>query len=215
MGAPFGCSGGASAGIPSRRRSRFLGISSTCGSSLQDEAGVGGKDDAVELEGECLWVLIGGQAVLVDRCDDETADQCREAALECRDPFLDGSWPGPHLQDGPGEETPAGKRPARKMVEVGVAHGEQLTEPRLGSERRRDDLGSEDPLGFVHGRELEVLLGAEVGVDAALAHAQTGREIADREPVETVDGCQGNGFAEDRLPPALAVRPSSSLLHHG
>ena len=139
----------------------------------------------------------------------------REAVLKRRDAFLDGSRACSHLQDGPREEAAAGKRPAGKVVEVRVAHGEQLAKPRRRGQRRLDDLGSEDPLRFVHGRELEILLRAEVGVDAALAHAQTVREIADREPLEAVDGCQGNGLADDRFSPALAVRPLPACLNHG
>ena len=43
----------------------------------QDEARVGGEDDAVELERECVGILLGGQLVLFDRCDDESADESR------------------------------------------------------------------------------------------------------------------------------------------
>lgn len=176
----------------------------------QDEAGVGGKDDSVELEREGVGIFIGRQLVLVDRGDDEPADQRREAALERCDPFLDGSWTSPHLQDGPGEEAATGKRPTRKVVEERIAHGEQLSKPRSRGERRLDDFGSEDALRFIHGRKLEVPLRAEVGVHAALAHAETVGEIADRKTFETIDGCKGNGLADDRFPRTLAVRPLPS-----
>ena len=102
-------------------------MSSTCGVVAQDEVGVGGEDDAVELEGERVGVLVGGELVLVERGDDELADQRREAALKRGDLFLDRSRAGPHLQDGAGEEAAAGKRAARKVVEEGVAHGDELT----------------------------------------------------------------------------------------
>ena len=43
----------------------------------EDEVGVGGEDDAVELERERVGVLVGGEFVLFERGDDELADQRR------------------------------------------------------------------------------------------------------------------------------------------
>ena len=59
--------------------------------------------------------------------------------------------------------------------------------------------------GFVHGGELEILLRAEVGVDAALAHVERAGEVADREAFEAVDGGERHGFAHDRFAGAFAV----------
>ena len=59
---------------------------------------------------------------------------------------------------------------------------------RRGGNGRFDDLGFEDSSGFVDGGELEILLGAEVGVHAALAHVERAGEVADRETFEPVDG---------------------------
>ncbi len=44
-----------------------------------------------------------------------------------------------------------------------------MSESRRGDERGFDDLGLEDPSRLLDGGELEILLGTEVGVDAALA----------------------------------------------
>ena len=68
--------------MPSRRRTMFLAMSSAAGSSAEDEVGVGGEDDAVQLEGERVGVLVGGELVLLEGGDDELADQRREPALE-------------------------------------------------------------------------------------------------------------------------------------
>ena len=59
--------------------------------------------------------------------------------------------------------------------------------------------------GLVDGRELELLLRAEVGVDAALAHVERVGEVPDREAFETVDGGERHRLAHDRLAGALAV----------
>ena len=146
--------------------------------------------------------------------DDELADQCREPALERGDLFLDRSRAGAHLQDGPGEEAAAWERAPHEVVEEGVAHGDELRESRRGGERRFDDLGLEDPSRFVHGGELELLLRAEVGVDAALAHVERAGEVADREAFESVEGRERHGFAHDRFAGAFSVGASLPLAGH-
>ena len=113
-----------------------------------------------------------------------------EPALEGGDALLDRSRPGPHLEGGTGEEAATRERPPQEVVEVGVAQGDELRQPWWRGERRADHLGVEDPLGLLHRGQLEVLLGVEVGVDAALAHLEGGGEVADRQTLQTVDGGQ-------------------------
>ena len=113
-----------------------------------------------------------------------------EPALEGGDALLDRPRPGAHLEGGAGEEAPTRERPPQEVVEVGVAQGDELGQPRCCGEGRFDDLGVEDPLGLLHRGQLEVLLGVEVGVDPALAHVEGGGEVADRQALETVDGGQ-------------------------
>ena len=50
----------------------------------EDEVGVGGEDDAVQLERERVGVLVGGELVLFERGDGELADQCGEPRLGTR-----------------------------------------------------------------------------------------------------------------------------------
>ena len=113
-----------------------------------------------------------------------------EPALEGGDALLDRPRPGAHLEGGTGEEAAARERPPQEVVEVGVAQGDELGQPRWRGEGRFDDLGVEDPLGLLHRGQLEVLLGVEVGVDPALAHLEGGGEVADRQTLQTVDGGQ-------------------------
>src|SRR5262249_39606439 len=72
-------------------------------------------------------------------------------------------------------------------------------------ERGLDDLVGEDPLGLVHGGQLEFLLGAEVGVQAAFAQAGGGGQVPDRQALQPVGGGQGRGGAQDRGAGALPV----------
>ena len=65
-----------------------------------------------------------------------------------------------------------------------------------------------------HGGQLEVLLRAEVGVDAALAHVERAGEVADREALEAVDGGERHGFAHDRFASAFAVGARLSWCGH-
>ena len=59
------------------------------------------------------------------------------------------------------------------------------------------DFFDEDVARFVHDGALQVFFGAEVGEEAALADAQGGGELADGEALETFEGSDVDGFAED------------------
>src|SRR5664279_5923424 len=56
---------------------------------VQDEAGVGGEHDPVQLEDEPVRVLAVGKLVLLERSGRESPDQRGEPGLQGRDPFLD------------------------------------------------------------------------------------------------------------------------------
>ena len=73
------------------------------------------------------------------------------------------------------------------------------------AERGAEDLVHEGCAGGVDGCELEFLFGAEVGVEAALAHAGREREVPDREALEAVDRRQARGLVEDRRAGSLAL----------
>ena len=81
--------------------------------------------------------------------------------------------------------------------------------PRRARCRRSTPVGAPSPgsttsarkiaLGGLDGRELELLLGPEVGEQAALAHPDRVCESADREAVDALDRGQSRCLAEDRL----------------
>ncbi len=137
--------------------------------------------------------------------DDELVDQAREPGLERGDVLLDRARAGAHLQDGAGEEASTGKGVSRQMFEEGVAHGDDLSESWRRGQRGLDDLGSKDPFGFVDGGELQLLLRTEVGVDAALAHAERPGQVADRETFQSVQRRQRHRLAHDRLSSAFPI----------
>ncbi len=190
---------------PSRRRTTFLAMSSARGSSRRTKLALAARMMPFSSKVSASGSSSAGSSCLLERGDDELADQRGEAALERGDLFLDRSRTGAHLQDGAGEEAAARERAPHEMVEERVADRDELRESRRRGERRFDDLGLEDPPGFVDGGELELLLRAEVGVDAALAHVEPRGEVADREAFEAVDRGERHRLAHDRLAGALAV----------
>ena len=68
----------------------------------------------------------------------------------------------------------------------------------------REVFGEHGARGFDR-RDLELLLGAEVGEEAALAHPHRPCQPADREPIDALDRGELSGFTQDRLPAALPV----------
>jgi hypothetical protein len=71
--------------------------------------------------------------------------------------------------------------------------------------RRLDDHLVEDRGRPLHGRELQLLLRAEVREQPALAHADALGEPREREPVEAFDRREARRLVEDRLTGADAV----------
>src|SRR6185436_2233181 len=96
--------------------------------------------------------------------------------------------------------------PALDVREVRLAESPQPFQRLVDRLRRLDDLAVEDLAGGRDGGELQLLLGAKVRVEPALAHADVRREVADRDPLETVDGGEVGCGAEDGLAAARAVR---------
>ena len=152
-----------------------------------------------------------GKLVLFERRGDGVADQRDERILKRGDGLPDGSRPCAHLEDRAGEEAPTRERAPHQVVEERVAQRDQLRATRFGGESGVDDLDLEDASGLVHGRELQLLLRPEVGVEPALAHVQRGREVADREPFESLDRRERHGLAHDRVAGAGSICTLLSL----
>src|SRR5438067_12216017 len=109
-----------------------------------------------------------------------------------------------------GEEAAAREDTALDVREEGIAERPQTLERICDVGRRLEDLGVEDLLRGVDGRELKLFLGAEVCVEAALAHPDVGGEVADRDALETVDRGEVRCGSKDRLtaPFPVGARPA-------
>ena len=75
----------------------------------------------------------------------------------------------------------------------------------------------EAPAGGFDRRQLQLLLGAEVREQAALAHAELGGEATDGQALESLDRSQVGGGLEDRLARAVATAPApvGLVVDHG
>ena len=72
-------------------------------------------------------------------------------------------------------------------------------EPGRAASGRARPRAREERARGVDRRELELLLGAEVGEEAALAHPDRVGQAADREAVDALDRGEPGGLVEDRL----------------
>ena len=197
---------GVAAVMPSRRRTMVLAMSRAAGSSRRTKLVLAARMMPFSSNVSASGSSSAGSSCCSSAVTTNWRMSAGESALKRGDLFLDRSRSGAHLQDGAGEEAAARECAPHEVVEERVAHGDELRESGRGGECRLDDLGLEDPCRLVHGGELEILLRAEVGVDAALAHVERAGEVADREALEPVDRRERHRFAHDRGPGALAIR---------
>ena len=105
------------------------------------------------------------------------------------------------------EKTAAGEDPGFDMSKKALRELPEPIEPGGGGRRGLDHLLPEEDARRLDRRELELLLGAEMGEEAALAHADRLGQAADREPADALDGGELCSLAENRVPAALAVAP--------
>jgi hypothetical protein len=77
-----------------------------------------------------------------------------------------------------------------QIIEERLAHCHELGQAGGSRESRLCDFLVEDPFCLLHRGQLEFLLGAEVRVQAALAHPDRRGQVPDRQALQTVDGGQ-------------------------
>ena len=186
-----------------------------CGVVVQDEVGVRGQDDAVQLEGQLVRIIAGGKLVLLKSGRGEAPDQRHELRLERGDPFPDRAGAGPHLQRRAGEEAAAREGAALQVIEERLAYRRQLSHAGGSRKSGLHDFFGEDPARLLHGGQLEFLLGPEVRVKAALAHADRRGQVPDRQALQPVDGSQRRGSAQDRAAGPFPVCTRARMLLAG
>ena len=163
-----------------------------------------------ELERELLRLRLGRNLVARPRLLDQLCDETFEVR-PCRlDRITNRAGPRAEVRAGRGEEAPAGEDVALKMRDVSVTQRDEPLAALLRFECGLDDLGVEDLVRDLDGRELKSLLRLEVRVQAALAHPRLLREPADRKAFEPFHGRELGGPAEDGAPAALAVRAAAA-----
>ncbi len=118
-----------------------------------------------------------------------------------------GAGVGVDLGGDGGEEAAAGKDTAFEVGEECFAECAEASDPGRRVESGIDDLGLEDRVGGLDGRELQLLLGPEVREQAALAHPDRVCESSEREAFDALDRGQSRCLAEDRLAAPDAVAP--------
>ena len=124
---------------------------------------------------------------------------------------LAGPGRDPHLQRRDREEAAAGEDAALHVTEVRLARRRELVKAGAGRQRGGDDFCLEDPLRLLDGGHLEFLLGAEVRVKAALAHADRLGQVPDRQAIEPFGCGQRRGSAQDGAAGAFPVGPRAPL----
>jgi L-ascorbate metabolism protein UlaG (beta-lactamase superfamily) len=108
------------------------------------------------------------------------------------------------LSRGCGEEAAAGKNFALEVANVSLDQCTQTVEPGLDLDRRLDNLTPKHSIRGLERGELELLLGSKVSEEAALAHAQIGRQAADRQTFEALERGETHCSTEDGVAGAVA-----------
>ena len=177
------------------------------------------SQDHTKLKGELLGISANGQFASINSRAGFASEQVAPLLLDASDLVMDASGATSNLDGGGDEEAPTREDAPLDVGEVALTKGKQALAPRLGRlQRRGDDLEDEAVACCVDGRQLELFLGAEECVDAALGNAGGVGQSSDRDPFDSLDSCQlgcllhdagacappGPGFASSGSPP----RPS-------
>ncbi|MCZ7531615.1 MAG: hypothetical protein M5U31_15525 [Acidimicrobiia bacterium] len=181
---------------------------------MKDEPGVGGHDERIELEDEECGVGLSGKLALFDGVVGGGREKVDPLLLVVRHASSDRPRPSAELGRRCGEEAATGQSSVLDVIEKGVAQGTEALLAFLG-ECRCDDHVDEQPARRVDRGELELLLGTEVGIESALAHAGGGSQVADAQAVEPLDGGQPDRGVEDLAAGAFTVGPGSAFGNHG
>ena len=176
---------------------------------MEQECHVRHQEISVELEGDLVRIL-GTQLACRLSLADELRGQVHPPELELGNAFPDGTWMGVELGSCGREEAPAWKDTTLDVREEPLAQQLDLRERRLRLVGRRDHVRREDLARDFDRRKLELLLRAEVGVQAALAHPDVLSEAPDGETLEAFGRRElRSGLGSPRLP----VLPSTASVN--
>ena len=184
------------------RRPRVNTASSSC--SCQPEFTAVPR--ASSSNASCSGIRVSGELAALDRGARVLGQQLGPAAHLRGDGVAHRPGAPVHLDRGGGEEATPRERAGPHVVEPAVEHRVQAREPGLEALLRVTDHAlHEDRGGGAHGRDLQLLLRAEVREEPALAHVELGRQATDREALEPLDGGDVHRRREDRAASAIAA----------
>ena len=169
--------------------------------------GVREQQVGVELEGDLRGVIFRVEGLFGLGFGDGGLELVEPGSGGGERAVSDGAGVGVDLRGDRGEEAAAGKDAAFEVGKECFAECAEASDPGGRRACGVDDLGLEDRVGGLDGRELQFLLGAEVREEAALAHPDRVRESSEREPFDALDRRQLRCLAQDRLAAADAVAP--------
>ena len=173
----------------------------------EDEGDVGAEQERVELEQDLGGVDRGVELPQLLRptdCGAEIVHELREHLVEV---ISDRPVLGVELDRRRDEEAATREHPPLEVTEERIAERVHAGSSFGSLERKPRHLAVVDLAGGLDRGELQLLLRAEVGKDAALAHAHVVGEPTDRQAVEALDRRQLRRRGQDRAAAAFAVGP--------
>lgn len=187
----------------------------------EDEVVVGQLETRFELENELLHVEATGELAVILSDADQLRQPFLPFPLHRYDQVVDAARARIHLRQEGGEEASAREDLALDVGEVGLAQGLEPRESLGGLEGRPHDLLLEDRSRGLDGRQLELLLRAEMGVQTALADAERFGESPDGQPVDPLHRGDPSGDLQDcgvgpfavPAPPAPVTRLTRGSCH--
>jgi hypothetical protein len=176
----------------------------------QQRTQVGRVEVGDEVEGEQSGIDAGADVAHRLGLDDGSGDELDPLVIGGGKRVADGAGARGVLVGGACEEAAPGKAPVAGVLEPGLEQRPQPAESGRELQGRLDHGGDEDGAGRPDRGELELLLGAEVGDQAALADRELGGQPPDGDAFEALDGGDVDGLAEDD--PSRAVTTAHSAV---
>ena len=132
-------------------------------------------------------------------------EQVQPLALQHRDRVAYDTWPCVELRHRRGKEAPTGEGSPLHEGEVPITESVERRDTGRVGQAREDHLVNIDLSGMLDRRQLQVLLGAEVGEESAFAHREVGGESTKGQALETLHARDGRRNLQDSLPSGEAA----------
>ena len=183
---------------------------------VEDVGHVGHEKEGVEFERELGGVLDGVEVAVMLGTGGQRFEGCEPASEEGGDLLFHPAGVGVELGCRGNEEAASGEHAPLEVAEERLAESFEPGQRRFDGFGWVDDVVPEDRGRGLDRGELKRFLGAEVGVNAALAYADVLGEPPDRESLEPLDRGETGRGVEDRATAAVPVGTRLARAeHHG